>query len=516
MPPSTRPRSPPEGAVSDDQGAVAYRPAAEQRRVPSGPRIGGHRVNSHGTPSAVPENPAHDVTAGGSAAAERSPRPERILEPAHGRTSPVQLTSPNEPPGRTASPSKAYQSVRSSETDLPAVISPRSRVSKLSLNTTNLLAPRAPSPQKATSPSLLHWQQLRSHVVASPVDQRPSSMRDDKRLSGLVHKTVGRLGFRQAAENVMGLDQRRQSMAVFLDQPSGLSAEEKEEIIRERRRFARDIKQCLDACAQEDSRRRMQRATTTGQNSARSPPSASQSSYTFHPDFSAFAPLLTELHKYLPAARARKVWCRTCPHHSAILAELATAFLPDSSTTEGERQQVLEMFGVIVRNWTAEGPEDVVERWLWLCTALRVPERQLRARGIKLLTGLMHADPAYSALPDVPDDAHAYLAIAMALVRLLYAFDTNRYETMAEFDQVMKLFTDLVQGGIMDVRPVSLVSLTGKELQGSTDGVVKELAWLAVGRCLAIESGLAAWLLKPDNPLIMVNLNCSMNGRGQD
>ena len=68
----------------------------------------------------------------------------------------------------------------------------------------------------------------------------------------------------------------------------------------------------------------------------------------------------------------------------------------------------------------------------------------------------------------------------------------------------------------MDVRPVSLVSLTGKELQGSTDGVVKELAWLAVGRCLAIESGLAAWLLKPDNPLIMVNLNCSMNGRGQD
>ena len=121
---------------------------------------------------------------------------------------------------------------RASTKDSSRVTSPKSRFSKLSLNTSNLLAPRAPSPHKAVSPSLQHWQQLRTHVFDSTAsDAGHAPTKEEKRLSGLVHKTVGRLGFRHAAENVMGLDQRRQSMAVYLDQSSGLSAEEKEEIM---------------------------------------------------------------------------------------------------------------------------------------------------------------------------------------------------------------------------------------------------------------------------------------------
>jgi hypothetical protein len=293
-------------------------------------------------------------------------------------------------------------------------------------------------------------------------------------------------------------------MAVFLDQSSGLSAEAKEEIIRERRRFARDVKACLDACTQEETRRRLQRASGAAASFGKPSSTNPHTKAAHHSDFSAFAPLLTELHKWSPAARARKIWCRTLPHHSAVLSELATAFLPDSTTTEGERQQVLEVFGAIVRTWAAEGPDEVGARWLWLCSALRVPERQLRERGITLLSALMRGDPAYGVVFDVPETATTYLALAMSLLQLLHAVDCSPYGTTAEYDQLMKLFTDLMEGNIMDVDSDSMANVSGKETEGSTDGVLKELIWLGAARCIGADADVSAWLLKVDNPLTMV------------
>lgn len=232
---------------------------------------------------------------------ETNTRPARPSAHPSGRISPVREdgTSGRSPPTR---PQRGFgppvqQPGSAGTSDRSTALSPRSRFSKLSLKTSNLLIPRTPSPNKASSPSMVHWQQLRSHVMASPAEERAAgSGKEEKRLSGLMHKTVGRLGFRQAAENVMGLDQRRQSMAVFLDQSSGLSLEAKEEIIRERRRFARDIKICLDACSTEETRRRLQRSCVQPLHT-NPPSSASSQARSFrHTDFSAFAPLLTEMH----------------------------------------------------------------------------------------------------------------------------------------------------------------------------------------------------------------------------
>jgi hypothetical protein len=91
-------------------------------------------------------------------------------------------------------------------------------------------------------------------------------------------KAAGKFGFRQAADNVLGYEERRRrSTAIGLSHDlDGLSVEEQEEVARERRRFARDVKACLDACATEETRRRLQRGA--GRNDGNGLRSATSSS----------------------------------------------------------------------------------------------------------------------------------------------------------------------------------------------------------------------------------------------
>ncbi|ORY29522.1 hypothetical protein BCR39DRAFT_531954 [Naematelia encephala] len=400
----------------------------------------------------------------------------------------------------------------------------RSKPKPSRLNTVNLLHLPSSSPSRPVSPGLKHWQQVRSHVMApSPIEERSSGK--NKKI-GLVSKAAGRFGFRHAAENVIGYEDRRRSL-MGLDDLGGLSAEQREEMARERRRFAREVKACLDACSLEESHRRLWRlgrsgrgdeaiqagSHPSGSNSTHKTPQANKhtgpsvhkhsaplsvhtSRFTFDPDFSAFAPLLTELHRHLPAARAKRLWSRTCPHHAAILAELGVAFLPDGSSTSGERQQALEVFGVIVKHWASDNADEELTRWLWLCRALLIDDRQLRNRGLSLLASFLHSDPALPSGPDRPHSAAAFLRIATALVSLVHAIERAEYDATDHLRTVRQFIVDLAEGDILGVDQLSIIDmLGGKDVQGSMGGIEKELVWLAVTRALGQDVSLAKWLI---------------------
>ncbi|WWC87775.1 uncharacterized protein L201_002667 [Kwoniella dendrophila CBS 6074] len=390
------------------------------------------------------------------------------------------------------------------------------------LNTSNLMTSTTSSPTKLVSPGMKHWQQVRSHVmVPTPLEEKSSQHsgrhhHPAKKMTGLVSKAAGRFGFRHAAENVIGYNDRRNSMMGILSGMNDLTTEEKESITRERRKFARDVKVCLDACSLEESKRRLSRiGYNKGTNSSRptfqggeakssgmsmhhgSMHTSSQNQrFTFDPEFSAFAPLLMELHKFLPAARAKKPWSRTCPHHSAILAELGTAFSQDSTSTDGERQQALEVFGVIVKNWAADNADEELERWLWLSRALLNDDRQLRNRGLALLNRFLHPDSSLPRGIDRPQTALAFISLACALLQLLHAIEMAGYGNDDHLQLVNEFLSDLSEGDIIDLEETSLVELLGSlELGGSLGGVDKELVWMAVGMIIGTRPSLAPWLL---------------------
>lgn len=272
----------------------------------------------------------------------------------------------------------------SSGTASPASRKPRGP--RLSVNT--LTSPKLHSQQLPTpvSPGLKHWQQVRQHILApTPNDERaPGGLpyRQPGKKLKMVTKAAERFGFRNAAESVMGYDRRRSTYGAYRF-GTDLSEEQREEASRERRRFARDIKVCLDGCAMEESNRRLNRmmpaGTTDMMPQDMMPPKSGAKSTkgkTHHSDprtmngygnlaaydqsgglTSTFAPLLTELHRYIPEARAKRVWSRTCPHHAIILAELGVTFLTDSVSTDAERFQALEVFGTVVKNWSTDSAD---------------------------------------------------------------------------------------------------------------------------------------------------------------
>ncbi|WVF66993.1 hypothetical protein IAT40_001736 [Kwoniella sp. CBS 6097] len=380
------------------------------------------------------------------------------------------------------------------------------------LNTTNLITPTSASPTKLISPGMKHWQQVRAHVIApTPQDEKSSQhpgRHPAKKMTGLVSKAAGRFGFKHAADHVIGYHDRRTSMMGIMADLGDLSPEEKENIARERRKFARDVKTCLDACALEESRRRLYRvgygkdpkashlADTKSSGTSVHTSSHTAQRFTFDPEFSAFAPLLMELHKHLPAARAKKPWSRTCPHHSAILAELGVAFLQDSTSTDGERQQALEVFGAVVKNWASDNADEELERWLWLCRALLCDDRQLRNRGLALLGRFLHADSALPRGPDRPRNALAFLSLAGALLRLSNAVEMSGYGNEDQLQIVNELLSDLSEGDVIEVEEASLVELLGTlELNGSLGGIDKELMWMAVGMVVGTHPALVPWLL---------------------
>ncbi|KAK4687249.1 hypothetical protein P7C73_g2860, partial [Tremellales sp. Uapishka_1] len=371
---------------------------------------------------------------------------------------------------------------------------PRAKPPKPSKLNTNLPVPSrsATSPTKAVSPGLKHWQQVRHHVLApSPAEER-TQLPNQKKKIGIVSKAAGRFGFKNAAENVMGYGQggdRRISMMSGVSEIMGLSKEEREEIARERRRFARDLKACLDACSSEESKRRLSRtarhALSDGRPSNNSIHASSHHTrLTFDPNFSAFAPLLSELHRHLPAARAKKPWSRTCPHHSAILAELGVAFLGDGVAREGEGQQALEVFGAVVKNWGADGADEELDRWVWLCHALRTDDRQLRHRGLTLLSSFLHADPSLPRSTERPGTIPHFLRLSSSLIALLHAVESSQNPLPEHLDTIAGLLMDLSEGNIID--------LEGKE---------KEVIWLAISKG-GMEDHLWTWLLSQDREVL--------------
>ncbi|OCF39078.1 hypothetical protein I317_07148 [Kwoniella heveanensis CBS 569] len=380
------------------------------------------------------------------------------------------------------------------------------------LNTSNLISPNSASPTKLISPGMKHWQQVRAHVIAPTPQEEKSSQHPGrhpaKKMTGLVSKAAGRFGFKHAADHVIGYHDRRTSMMGIMADLGDLSPEEKENIARERRKFARDVKTCLDACSLEESRRRLYRvgygkdpgsshmADTKSSGTSVHASSHTAQRFTFDPEFSAFAPLLMELHKHLPAARAKKPWSRTCPHHSAILAELGVAFLQDSTSTDGERQQALEVFGAVVKNWASDNADEELERWLWLCRALLCDDRQLRNRGLALLGRFLHTDPALPKGPERPRNALAFLSLACDLLRLSNAVEMSGYGNEDQLQIVNELLSDLSEGDVIEIEEASLVELLGTlELNGSLGGIDKELMWMAVGTVVGTHPSLVPWLL---------------------
>ncbi|KAK8861503.1 hypothetical protein IAR55_002324 [Kwoniella newhampshirensis] len=400
------------------------------------------------------------------------------------------------------------------------VVSPSKQKSKpkpTKLNTVNLATPNSSSPTKPVSPGLKHWQQVRTHVMApTPLEEKAPQHagRPGAKKLGLVSKAAEKFGFRQAADQVIGYRERRQTMMGLMADMGGLSQEEQEQVARERRKFARDVKACLDACSLEESRRRLWRigygrdpkptiqVDTKSSGTSIHPSVHTAQRFTFDPDFSAFAPLLTELHKHLPAARAKKLWSRTCPHHSAILAELGVAFLPNSTSTDGERQQALEVFGAVVKNWAADSADEEMERWLWLCRALVTDDRQLRNRGLTLLNNFLHSETTLPRGHDRPHSAFAFQSLASALIVLLHAVETSGYDNEGHLNIINDLLADLSEGDIIEVEEASLSELLGStELSGSFGGVEKELLWIASGSVIGSNPSLAHWLLRDDSQM---------------
>jgi hypothetical protein len=403
----------------------------------------------------------------------------------------------------------------------------RTKPAPLRLNTRNLLAPTI-SPKKPVSPGLQHWQQVRDHVM-TPAEERAAftiARGKEKKKTGLVSKAAERFGMKQAVDHVIRGDEKRKDTMAMNAEFGELSVEQRDEIARERRRFARDVKACLDACSAEESRRRLTRlAKPSGNGDVKGGKHGGQDldgsgtsmhGSQLHPqrlthdnDFYAFAPLLTELHRHMPAARAKKPWSRTCPHHAAILAELSSAFLDDDITTAGERQQALEVFGTVVRYWVSDNAEEEVSRWTWLCHVLLWDDRQLRDRGLALLDELLRDKAMNGANEDRTHSATAFTNVAVALMRLLHAVETSSNPQIKHVELVSDLVRRLKEGRMVDIDQSTIPNFIGfPTVDHHTDqgAISRELVWMAMGMAAGTDVSLTEWLVTAKATNLQVSL----------
>jgi hypothetical protein len=502
-----------------------------QQRVPSGPRppvtavlgtAGSSR--SHDTFTTAPSRgfTLDDTAYPQSGVSSQSRGASDVFEyTADLRDSPGLMDSP------TSSTFPQSTSPETLPTPLPTSKSPKAKPTALRLNTRDLLAPST-SPKKPVSPGMHHWQQVRDHVMMTPAEERAAyslarttGPGNDKKKVGLVQKTAGRFGMKQAADHVIRGDEKRKDTMVMKAEFGDLSVEQRDEIARERRRFARDVKTCLDNCSAEESKRRL---TRLGHSAGGNNPKAGKHGHTaeasgtsvhgsqLHPqrtaldnEFYAFAPLLTELHRHMPAARAKKPWSRTCPHHAAILAELGAAFLEDSITTAGERQQALEVFGTVVRNWAADSAEEELSRWTWLSHVLLWDDRQLRDRGLTLLDSLLQPHSMDHGHEHKQHSPAAFINLSVALLRLLHALDTSHRQEK-HVDLVLDLICKLSEGSLLPLEGAAVAEWAGIEQSIGGQGVeCRELFWVAVGAAVGMDTRLAGWLVGPKSPHLQVS-----------
>lgn len=381
--------------------------------------------------------------------------------------------------------------------------------------------------QHGVSPGKAHWEQVKQHVLTAPTPlnertaQQLAFKSQPKGKLAFVTKAANRLGLRSAVESVMGLNHTPAESMSWDTLGVALNDQEREEASRQRRRFARDIRICLDACAYEESRRRLRRMAGKNQSATpgQTPYSTVKAHSTHHfrtapstyrtemdDGVSAFAPFLMELHRHLPDARAKRIWSRTCPHHSAILAELGVTFIPDASSTDGERAQALEVFGTVVRNWATDSTDEELARWLWLCRALVIDDRVLRGRGLPLLVDLLHANPALPKASYAPSTAFDFESITIALLALLHALESTPSPINDQIIMASGLLADLADGDVIQISVESLMDLLpGLEIEKSSAGIEHEMLWLAVGRAINTELQLGDWLLRNDGAVLNVS-----------
>lgn len=433
-------------------------------------------------------------------------------------------------------PSTAMTSKASIDTFGKEKVSEKTQLPRLSL-ITNLA--NAPSVQHEVSPGKAHWEQVKQHVLAAPTPlnermaQQQQPKPQPKGKLAFATKAAGkaagmaasRLGLRSAVESVMGLNHTPAEQMSWDTLGVALNDQEREEASRQRRRFARDIRICLDQCAYEESCRRLRRMAGKNQTPGPTPNGTMRAHSTHHfrtgysaqsthrtdidDGVSAFAPFLMELHRHLPDARAKRVWSRTCPHHSAILAELGVTFIPDASSTDGERAQALEVFGTVVRNWATDSTDEELARWLWLCRALVIDDRVLRGRGLPLLVDLLHANPALPKASYAPSTAFDFESITIALLALLHALESTPARAEDQVLMAAGLLTDLAAGEVIHISVESLMDLLpGLEIEKVNTGIEHEMLWLAVGRAINTELELGDWLLRDQGAVLEVS--CSM------
>ena len=507
--------------VSEKEPAKGSRDRTQQR-VPSGPRplaTGLATSSTSRSSDTFMTSPSRGFTLDDVPHSGGSREASDVFEyTANMRDSPELINSPTTPGFRqTASPDIL-------PTPLPTTKSPKPKPMALRLNTRDLLAPST-SPKKPVSPGLQHWQQVRDHIMTPAEERAAHSLartgpgNEKKKTFDIVTKAVARFGMKQATNNVIRGDEKRKDTMAMKAEFGDLTVEQRDEIARERRKFARDVKTCLDACSTEESKRRLTRlgqsvgvVGKTGSHGHH--PEGSRHSvhesrtfpqrHGLDNEFYALAPLLTELHRHMPAARARKPWSRTCPHHAAILAELGAAFLDDSITSAGERQQALEVFGTVVRNWVADSAEEELARWTWLCHVLHWDDRQLRDRGLTLLDSMLRDNLLDHGHDHKQHSPAGFVDLSIALIRLLHALDTSHRQEK-HVNSVLDLIHKLSEGNMLSLEEAAVAEWVGIERPlGGQGRECKELLWVAAGNAVGTDVKLAEWFFSSKTPYLQV------------
>ncbi|CAK9783457.1 hypothetical protein CC85DRAFT_282197 [Cutaneotrichosporon oleaginosum] len=447
------------------------------------------------TPAVVPRKPSLPV-------------PTSVFDPAFAPapslSAPARPTTrPTFPPGNASSPPDFRPILASGPSPGSSTASSSRSKPQLRLSTQEL-PPPTKEDKPPLSPGMKHWKQVRQHVLTAP-----SPIEPPKSKRGIVSRTAGRFGFRSVVENVLGYDRRRGS--TYGAFPVDMTEEEREEASRERRRFARAVKTCLDDCAAEESARRLRRLAAAGGHTVPAPQTSKPKS-THHSahggrsgsvhstnlleddGVSAFYPLLSALVKFGVDAKAKRVWSRTCPHHAAILAELETAFLPDSASRVGERAQALQVYFTIVSHWSTDSEDDELDRWLWLCRAMLLDDRPSRERGLHLLALMLRGD---SSIPEAlvrPASALDFESVVIALLKLLYALENSSYASDDHQAIVWDLLAFMGEGDIVAVEPESVLPFIDDD-HLTIRNAEHELLWLAAAKAIAADRHVGIWLL---------------------
>lgn len=138
-----------------------------------------------------------------------------------------------------------------------------------------------------------------------------------------------------------------------------------------------------------------------------------------------------------------------------------------------------------------------------------VDDKQLRQRGLTLLAQVLRGDPSLPESLIRPMTADDFESVAIGLLRLLHALESSRHPSVEQQDIVNGLLADLSQGGIIRVNAATVAEMSPSEIYEDThiDTFERELLWMAAGRALAVDQGIASWLLFGDGMVLKVSRN---------